>query len=409
MLDRIPLVIAGHGTRDAHGVDVTMALVDRVRAKLPGTRVEIGFVELVDPPIDRALAEVLAEQPAATPRAVVAPLMVGTGGHVTRDIPEAIEAGSAATPEAEVGYAGWLGADPRLREALLQRIEQARGDWSADQVCVLLVGRGTLFPEANADHARLARLIAEQGGYGWVEPAFIQVTAPALPEALARVAAAGCRRIIVAPNFLFPGRLRSWTIDQASAFGTAHPELEVRVAEVIGDCEELAEVLIDRYRAAALTLAPTEGSPAYLTGLCLAGRRVLVAGGGSVATRRVPRLVAAGARVVVVSPLVSPQLAVLAERGEIDWEARAVSDSDIEGAWFVHAATDDPQVNAQLTELAEARHTFCVRADDSDAGSAWTPATSQVGPMTVAVLGDGRPRLSRAVRDAVAAALLAQG
>ncbi len=54
--DLPPLVIAGHGTRDADGVAVCLALVDRVRALLPGVRVEAGFVELTPPTIDEALS-----------------------------------------------------------------------------------------------------------------------------------------------------------------------------------------------------------------------------------------------------------------------------------------------------------------------------------------------------------------
>ena len=57
--------------------------------------------------------------------------------------------------------------------------------------------------------------------------------------------------------------------------------------------------------------------PPYPVGLRLGGRRVLVVGGGHVAQRRVPALLAAGAEVVLVSPQVTPALEGLA--GEITW------------------------------------------------------------------------------------------
>ncbi|MGB6575797.1 MAG: NAD(P)-dependent oxidoreductase, partial [Trebonia sp.] len=62
---------------------------------------------------------------------------------------------------------------------------------------------------------------------------------------------------------------------------------------------------------------------AYLLGLRLRGRRVVVIGGGAVAARRIPRLLAAGADVALVSPEVTPALEELAAHGRIDWQPRA--------------------------------------------------------------------------------------
>src|SRR6266702_3959212 len=62
---------------------------------------------------------------------------------------------------------------------------------------------------------------------------------------------------------------------------------------------------------------------AYLLGLRLRGRRVVVVGGGTVAARRVPRLLTAGADVVLVSPSVTPALEEIAAHGRIDWRRRA--------------------------------------------------------------------------------------
>ncbi|WP_460460010.1 precorrin-2 dehydrogenase/sirohydrochlorin ferrochelatase family protein, partial [Angustibacter peucedani] len=83
----------------------------------------------------------------------------------------------------------------------------------------------------------------------------------------------------------------------------------------------------------------------HLVGLRLRGRRVLVVGGGSVALRRVPALLEAGADVVLVAPLVLPALDDLAARGQLRWEPRPYRDADVDDAWFVLACTDDPAVN----------------------------------------------------------------
>lgn len=141
------------------------------------------------------------------------------------------------------------------------------------------------------------------------------------------------------------------------------------------------------------------GAPVYLTGLLLAGRRVVAVGGGHVHARRVPKLLAAGADVVVVAPLLHPGLAALAASGQVTWHERTFVDSDLDGAWYVLAATDDAEVNAQVVAAAEARHTFCVRADRGEAGSAWTPATAAYEGTTIAVQAAQDPRRARALRD----------
>ena len=151
-----------------------------------------------------------------------------------------------------------------------------------------------------------------------------------------------------------------------------------------------------------------ESPTPYPLGLLLAGRRVLVVGGGTVATRRVPALLDAGAVVVVVAPRLTPALQALAADGRIQWHERGFQPSDVDGCWLVHVAVDDPAVAAAVSAAAEERRVFCVRADDRHAATAWTPATTRQGPVTVAVTAGGDPRRAVAIRDAIAD-LLATG
>ncbi len=139
----------------------------------------------------------------------------------------------------------------------------------------------------------------------------------------------------------------------------------------------------------------------YPLGLILAGRRVLVVGGGVVATRRIPALIASGAEVIVVSPALTPALHALAADGRIHWHERTFAASDVDDVWLVHVAVDDPEAARVVSAAAEARRVFCVRADDRHAASAWTPATTRHGPVTVAVTAGGDPRRAMAVRDAI--------
>ena len=143
----------------------------------------------------------------------------------------------------------------------------------------------------------------------------------------------------------------------------------------------------------------------YPLALRLQDRRVLVVGGGAVATRRVPALLAAGARVEIVAPELTPALRGVVDAGRADWSARRFEPADVDGAWLVQVAIDDPVAAAQVSAAAEERRVFCVRADDRDAATAWTPAVTRHGQVTVAVTDGGDRRRAMAVRDLVAQAL----
>ena len=125
----------------------------------------------------------------------------------------------------------------------------------------------------------------------------------------------------------------------------------------------------------------------YLLGLRLEGRRVLVVGGGAVATRRIPALLDAGADVVLVSPAVTASLEDLAASGRIRWEPRDYADGDCADAWLVCACTDDAVVNAAVAAAADRQRTWYVRADDAQASAAWTPAAGRVEDLEGSAVG----------------------
>lgn len=150
---------------------------------------------------------------------------------------------------------------------------------------------------------------------------------------------------------------------------------------------------------------PPESGVVYPVGLRLLDRRVVVVGGGQVAHRRVAGLLAARARVTVVSPEVTPALEALVEPGSLTWVRRRYEAGDLDGAWYAVAATDDPAVNAAVAEEAERGRMFCARADDRAASSVWTPAVGRHGDLVVGVHGGGDPQRAIGIRDAVVAGL----
>jgi len=102
-----------------------------------------------------------------------------------------------------------------------------------------------------------------------------------------------------------------------------------------------------------------------------------------------------------VAPDVTAAVEAMAGAGELRWGRRRYQHADLDGAWYVLAATDDPVVNAAVANEAERRRVFCVRADDATEATAWTPAVGRHAGVTVAVLGGGDPKRAAAVRDGV--------
>ncbi|WP_263171869.1 uroporphyrinogen-III C-methyltransferase [Streptomyces sp. SCSIO ZS0520] len=149
--------------------------------------------------------------------------------------------------------------------------------------------------------------------------------------------------------------------------------------------------------------------PAYPVGLRLTGRRTVVLGGGQVAQRRLPALIAAGADILLVSPSATPSVEAMADSGELVWERRRYAEGDLEGAWYALIATSDKAANRTASAEAERGRIWCVRADDADAATALTPATGRSEGVTVAVLTtevhDRDPRRTAAIRDILVEAL----
>ncbi|WP_061965234.1 uroporphyrinogen-III C-methyltransferase [Demequina aurantiaca] len=142
-----------------------------------------------------------------------------------------------------------------------------------------------------------------------------------------------------------------------------------------------------------------------LFGLDLRDKRIVVAGGGIVATRRLRRFLSEGAEVVVISPEVSDDIARLASHHDIEWRQRTIEEADLEGAWFILLATDDREVNARLSARAAQLRVWCINASDAAQGTARAAATSTHGDLAIGVvsLDAPDPARVRAVRDAIAA------
>ncbi|HVI76369.1 MAG TPA: uroporphyrinogen-III C-methyltransferase [Anaeromyxobacteraceae bacterium] len=136
----------------------------------------------------------------------------------------------------------------------------------------------------------------------------------------------------------------------------------------------------------------------------LAGREVVVVGGGAMAAVRVRQLAEVGARVTVVAPEVREEVAASAAVVA----RRAFVPADLDGAWLAVAAAT-PAVNRAVAEAAEARRVLVNAVDDPEHASAYTAGVVRRGGATVAISTGGRaPALAGLLREAIDAVLPAE-
>jgi sirohydrochlorin ferrochelatase/(2Fe-2S) ferredoxin len=251
-MDRTAVLIIGHGSREA-GANVEFeALVASFRDSLKADTsmtidVSHAYIELSRPSVAEGLAQLAAS---GARRVVALPLFLFAAGHVKNDIPLALDAARRAYPETEFVAARPLGVDPRLAALLQARCAPHLDGANPARTAVIVVGRGSSDPDANADFCKLVRLYGEGRGLQHVLPAFIGITRPQVPEMLDLVARARPDQVVLAPYFLFGGRLIARLNDQAAAFAQQYPWIRTRVASWLGADPTLFELMRERVREA---------------------------------------------------------------------------------------------------------------------------------------------------------------
>jgi uroporphyrin-III C-methyltransferase len=131
----------------------------------------------------------------------------------------------------------------------------------------------------------------------------------------------------------------------------------------------------------------------------LRGRTVLVVGAGAIAQGKIPGLLAAEARVLVVAPHATPQIAQWAGEGKLEWRRGEFSAADLDGASLAVAATAATGVNRQVFLACEARGILCNAVDDIENCHFYYGAVVQRGDLQLAISTNGKsPALAQRIR-----------
>lgn len=241
------LLLAGHGTASQAGSAECFALAGRVRALAPEVPVGTGFLELAPPPLEVAIGDLVAQ---GHRHVVVVPLVLAGAAHAKTDIPAGVLRARRDFPDVCFSYGRHLGVHPDLLAVVDERLAVTVPAGQRSETAVLLVGRGSSDPDANADLHKVARLLWEGRDWPIVEVCFVGITGPRVPEGLERCRRLGADRVAVVPYFLFTGVLERRVHEQSAAFATAHPDVAVQVARYLGPDDRVAGLVLERYREA---------------------------------------------------------------------------------------------------------------------------------------------------------------
>lgn len=256
------ILFVGHGSRDPEGTQEFLRLVDVFRREEPARIVECGFLEFAKPVIGESIAACVERGARSI---AVLPGMLLAAGHAKNDIPSEIHDARLRYPNVDFHYGRHLHLHAKIIELCRLRIEEAESRARPHDRCdtlVMVVGRGSSDPDANADVQKLARILWEGMGFGWGAASYIGVTTPLLPEALERCRRIGFGRIVVLPFFLFTGILEKRIRSMAQAFGHEHRDTEVVYASYLNVHPLLLDVFRERAQEAI------DGSPNMNCELC---------------------------------------------------------------------------------------------------------------------------------------------
>jgi sirohydrochlorin cobaltochelatase len=245
-LNSLPTVLLmGHGSRDSEGAREFLDIADAVGTACKPFPVAAGFLEFAGafvPSIQDAFLQCIER---GVTRFVAIPLLLHEAGHAKRDMPAEIAAVLRAHPHVSLVSIGSIASQPLLLDVVEERIDESGGDshHGSHLTAVLLVGRGSTDPDANADFYRVGRLLWERRRHLLVECSFISLTEPSVPAGIARCADLGARRILVVPYFMNTGVLVKRISSQVEMARPRYPSVSIEVGLPLGPHPKVVETI----------------------------------------------------------------------------------------------------------------------------------------------------------------------
>ena len=245
------IMVCGHGSRDKDAEREFGRVAAGLKKRFPDLPVEYGFLEFSAPNIHMGL-NALLEQGVEDIYAVPGMLFAAT--HAKNDIPSVLTTYAEQNDGVAVHYGKELGLHPAMIDAFQARIYESLGldpenpPESLYDTMLVVVGRGTSDTEANAEAAKLTRIVNENMGFGWADTVYSGVTYPSVGVGLERLMKLGFKRIVVAPYFLFTGRLIKRIFGYVDKVAGDNPSIEFLKTPYLNDHEKVIDAFEVRVR-----------------------------------------------------------------------------------------------------------------------------------------------------------------
>jgi sirohydrochlorin cobaltochelatase len=248
-MEKIGVMVCGHGSRDPEAIGEFKAVALGIAERLPQYPADYGFLEFAKPIIREGLDRLRA---GGAQRILAVPGMLFAAGHAKDDIPSVLNTYQARHAGLRIDYGRDLSVDLKLLRVAAERIEAAEKAAATtvprSETLLLVVGRGTSDPDANSNITKVARMLWEGMGFGWMEVAYSGVTFPLVGPGLEHAAKLGYRRIIVFPYFLFTGILVKRIYAITDEMAALHPEIEFLKAQYLNDHPLVLDAFAERVR-----------------------------------------------------------------------------------------------------------------------------------------------------------------
>ena len=246
------IMICGHGSRAKSAEEEFSLLAKGLRARYPDIPVEYGFLEYSAPNIHMGLDRL---RDAGVDEIVAVPGMLFAATHAKNDIPSVLTTYGEKNPGLTVSYGRELGLHPQMIAAFEARILQALGvdhvhEGELYDTMLVVVGRGTSDTLANAEAARLTRIVTENLGFGWSETVYSGVTFPSVGRGLEMALKLGYKKIVVAPYFLFSGKLIDRIYNYVDRVDEIVPDVPFFKAHYLADQDHVIDTFIERIKEA---------------------------------------------------------------------------------------------------------------------------------------------------------------
>lgn len=231
------ILICGHGSRAKIAEQEFSLLAKGLRARHPSLKVEYGFLEYSAPNIHMALDSLLAQ---GVKNIYAVPGMLFAATHAQNDIPSVLTTYMEKHPGLRIEYGQELGLHDEMIAAFQTRILEALGKdhlhhGDLYDTMLVVVGRGTSVSTANAEAAKLTRIVCENLGFGWAETVYSGVTFPSVGRGLEMAVKLGFKKIVVAPYFLFGGKLIDRIYAYTDKVAAEHPDIQFLKAAYLKD------------------------------------------------------------------------------------------------------------------------------------------------------------------------------